>query len=48
MLKQFRRIPALRCEKCGSDKFEMEVSSDGALVVCPLPKGICHLPHGYA
>lgn len=29
MSKQSRRIPGLRCEKCGSDKFEMEVSSDG-------------------
>lgn len=25
-----RRIPGLRCEKCGSDKFEMEVSSDSS------------------
>ena len=28
--QQSRRIPGLRCEKCGSDKFEMEVSSDGS------------------
>lgn len=24
-----RRIPGLRCEKCGSDEFELGVSSDG-------------------
>lgn len=24
-----RRIPGLRCEKCSSDEFELEVSSDG-------------------
>lgn len=28
--QQFRKIPGLRCEKCGSDKFELEVSSDGS------------------
>lgn len=46
--QRFRRIPGLRCEKCGSDKFELEVSSDGdkwtvylSCVDCPRIFSIC-------
>lgn len=44
-----RRIPGLRCEKCGSDKFELEVLSDGnawtvylSCAKCPRMFSICH------
>ncbi|MBD5112899.1 MAG: hypothetical protein HDT42_10300 [Ruminococcaceae bacterium] len=48
MSKQSRRFPGLRCEKCGSDEFELEVSSDGdkwtvylSCVDCPRVFSIC-------
>lgn len=43
------RIPGLRCEKCGSDKFELEVNSDGnvwtvylSCAKCSRVFSICH------
>lgn len=44
-----RRYPGLRCEKCGSDEFELDVSSDGKIwtvylscAKCPRIFDICH------
>lgn len=49
---KFRRIPGLCCEKCGSDKFELSASSDGAEWIvqlsckkCPRIFEICHVKH---
>lgn len=48
----FRRIPGLRCERCGSDEFELSVTSDGAKWTvhisckkCPRIFEICRVRH---